>query len=58
MSEKDITKKLSTESYKGVRDFYPTDLFVQHFIFNVWKKAVQSFGYEEYDASVLENSDI
>lgn len=58
MNEKDTTKKLSTESYKGVRDFYPADLFVQHFMFDTWKKAVQSFGYEEYDASVLENSEI
>lgn len=57
-NEKDTTKKLSTESYKGVRDFYPTDLFVQHYLFNTWRKAVQSFGYEEYDASVLENSEI
>lgn len=58
MNEKDYTKKLPTEPYKGVRDFYPADLFVQHFIFNTWKKAVQSFGYEEYEASVLENSEI
>lgn len=58
MTQKDTDKKLSTESYKGVRDFYPADLFVQHYIFNTWRKAVQSFGYEEYDASVLENSEI
>lgn len=58
MTQKDTDKKLPTESYKGVRDFYPADLFVQHYIFNTWRKAVQSFGYEEYDASVLENSEI
>lgn len=58
MNEKDTTKKLSTESYKGVRDFYPADLFVQHFMFDTWKKAVRSFGYEEYEASVLENTEI
>ncbi len=58
MNEKDTTKKLSTDSYKGVRDFYPADLFVQHYIFETWRKAVQTFGYEEYDASILENSEI
>jgi histidyl-tRNA synthetase len=54
----DKAKKLSTESYKGVRDFYPEDLYVQEYIFNTWKKAVYSFGYEEYTASILENTEI
>lgn len=56
MTEK--AKKLSTENYKGVRDFYPEDLATQNYIFNTWKKAVQSFGYEEYTASILENTEI
>lgn len=55
---KDKSIKLSTESYKGVRDFYPQDFYVQEYIFNTWKKAVHSFGYEEYNASILENTDI
>lgn len=55
---KDSTKKLSTESYKGVRDFYPEDQAVQQYIFDTWKKAVHSFGYAEYNASILENTEI
>jgi len=51
-------KKLSTESYKGVRDFYPEDMAVQNHIFNIWKKAVEKYGYEEYSASVLEPADL
>lgn len=54
----DKAKKLATESYKGVRDFYPEDFYVQEYIFNTWKKAVYSFGYEEYTASILENTEI
>ncbi|MFZ2522722.1 MAG: histidine--tRNA ligase [Minisyncoccia bacterium] len=50
--------KLSTESYKGVRDFYPEDQFVQNYIYSVWKKTVRSFGYEEYNASILEPSEL
>ena len=50
--------KLSTESYKGVRDFYPEDLFIQNHIFNVWRKVAESFGYEEYNASVLEPAEL
>ena len=52
------TKKLSTEPYKGVRDFYPADMAVQDFIFDTWKKTAESFGYEEYGASVLEPAEL
>ena len=51
-------KKISTESYKGVRDFYPQDMFVQNYIFGVMRKAVESFGYSEYNASILESADL
>lgn len=50
--------KLSTDSYKGVRDFYPEDKYIQNYIFAVWRKTVERFGYEEYDASVLEPTEI
>ena len=59
MSEKtEKTKKLSTEPYKGVRDFYPGCMAVQSYIFDVWKKTAESFGYEEYGASVLEPANL
>jgi histidyl-tRNA synthetase len=51
-------KKLKTENYKGVRDFYPHDVFFQDYIFETWRKTVESFGFEEYNASLLENSEI
>lgn len=51
-------KKLSTESYKGVRDFYPEDMFVQKYIFERMSKAVEKFGYVEYGASVLEPAEL
>lgn len=50
--------KLSTDPYKGVRDFYPEDKFVQNYIFDVWRRTVERFGYEEYDASILEHTEI
>jgi histidyl-tRNA synthetase len=46
--------KLSTQSYKGARDFYPEDKRLQNYIFGVWKKVCESYGYEEYTAPVLE----
>ncbi|MDQ5949318.1 MAG: histidyl-tRNA synthetase [Patescibacteria group bacterium] len=55
MTEK---SKLSTENYKGVRDFYPEDMFVQNYIFGVWKQVAEQFGYTQYDASVLEPAEL
>lgn len=45
---------LSTQPYKGARDFYPEDKRVQKFIFAKLRETVERFGYEEYDAPILE----
>jgi histidyl-tRNA synthetase len=58
MAKDKANNKISTESYKGVRDFYPKDQAVQNYIFGVWRKAAEKFGYEEYNASVLEPADL
>lgn len=51
-------KHLSTDSYKGVRDFYPKDAAIQQYIFRTWSNTAESFGFERYDASILEPSDL
>jgi histidyl-tRNA synthetase len=48
----------STEPYKGVRDFYPEDKFYLRYILDTFAKIAQSFGYEEYDASILEPAEM
>jgi histidyl-tRNA synthetase len=50
--------KLSTESYKGVRDFYPDDMTMEKYIFDVWRSVAESFGYSEYGASILEPAEL
>jgi histidyl-tRNA synthetase len=50
--------KLSTDSYKGVRDFYPEDMAIQRYIFQTWSQTAERFGFERYDASILEPSDL
>lgn len=49
---------LSTEPYKGVRDFYPQDHFVQEYLFETMRDVVEHFGYEEYGTSVLEPNEL
>lgn len=50
--------KLSTEPYKGVQDFYPEDMRMQNYIFGVWRKVAERVGYEEYNASPLEPTEL
>jgi len=53
-----MKKELSTEPYKGTRDFYPEDMAIERYIFDTWAKTAESFGYERYDASILEPSEL
>jgi histidyl-tRNA synthetase len=45
---------LSTQPYKGARDFYPEDKRLQKYMFSLMRKVAEEYGYEEYDAPVLE----
>ena len=49
---------LSTQPYKGARDFYPEDKRVQKYMFAKLRQVAELFGYEEYDAPILEPLDI
>lgn len=46
--------ELNTQTYKGARDFYPEDMRVRDYMFGVIRNTVKKFGYEEYDAPILE----
>lgn len=49
---------LSKQPYKGARDFYPPDKRLQKYMFGVWRQVAERFGYEEYDAPILEPLEI
>ncbi len=49
---------LSTQPYKGARDFYPEDKRLQKYMFGKWRAVAERFGYEEYDAPILEPLEI
>ena len=55
MSKKD---KLSTEPYKGVRDFYPEDQALLRFFIDTCRVVAEQAGYVEYGASMLEPSEL
>ncbi len=45
---------LSTQPYKGTRDFYPDDMRIQSWMFNRMREVVERYGYQEYDGPMLE----
>ena len=49
---------LSTNPYKGTRDYYPADKRKQNYVFGVWSRVARRFGYEEYGAPLLEPLDV
>jgi histidyl-tRNA synthetase len=46
--------KLDTKPYKGMRDFYPQDKASLDYIFNICRKVLYKYGYQEYDAPLIE----
>lgn len=51
-------KNISTNSYKGVRDFYPEDMAIQQYMFDIWSYTAEQYGFLRYDASILEPSEL
>jgi len=49
---------LSTQPYKGARDFYPEDKRVQNYIFRKIEEICKLFGYDEYNAPILEPTEL
>jgi len=49
---------LSTRPYKGARDFYPETKRLQKYMFDTWRRVCEKFGYEEYDAPILEPTEL
>ena len=53
-----MSEPLSTEPYKGVRDFYPEDWSKLSSAFETIRTTLGLWGYEEYNASPLERAEI
>uniref|UniRef100_A0A7S1J9P1 histidine--tRNA ligase n=1 Tax=Eutreptiella gymnastica TaxID=73025 RepID=A0A7S1J9P1_9EUGL len=50
--------KFDLQPPKGTRDFYPEDMRLQSWLFGHFRRVAAEFGFEEYDAPVLENEDL
>lgn len=48
----------SFQSLPGFRDFFPEDLAPRTHLFRQWRQAAHAYGFQEYDAPVLESLDL
>lgn len=53
-----MSEPLSTDPYKGVRDFYPDDWARLYAMFTTIRDTLGAWGYEEYNASPLERAEL
>jgi len=46
------------QSVKGTRDFYPERMAIRTWLYNIMREVSESFGYQEYEAPILESLDL
>ena len=49
---------ISLQPVRGTRDFYPAELRLRNWLFDIWRESSRQFGFEEYDACVLEHEEL
>ncbi len=51
-------EKISTQPYKGTRDFYPEDMKIRNWFFGKIRKSLELASFEEYNAPMLESLEL
>jgi histidyl-tRNA synthetase len=46
------------QSVKGTRDFYPEQMAIRVWLYNMMREVSESFGYQEYEAPILESLEL
>ena len=49
---------IALQPVKGTRDFYPAELRLRSWLFDIWRESARQHGFEEYDACVLESEEL
>jgi histidyl-tRNA synthetase len=53
-----MASKLSTQPYRGTRDFLPAEMSVRTQVFSTLYRAIEAYGYTRYDGPILEPIEI
>ncbi|MBO5306026.1 MAG: histidine--tRNA ligase, partial [Clostridia bacterium] len=51
-------ERISTQPYKGTRDFYPEDMKIRNWFFGVIRESLERAAFEEYNAPMLESLEL
>jgi histidyl-tRNA synthetase len=46
------------QTLPGFRDFYPADCAARNYVFDTWRAVAQRYGFVEYEAPILEPTDL
>ena len=46
------------QTLKGFRDFYPEDCAARNYVFETWRRVASRYGFQEYEAPILEPTDL
>jgi len=49
---------IDLQPVKGTRDFFPDEMLLRNWLFEVWRNASVQAGFEEYDTCVLEHEEL
>ncbi len=50
--------KIDSFPPSGTRDFFPPDMMKHNWLFNIIKKISESYGFEQYDAPIVEHANL
>ena len=53
-----MSEKLSTQPYKGTRDFYPQEMRLRNWFFGVIRDVLTTAAFDEYNGPMLESLDL
>ena len=53
-----MSEKLSTQPYKGTRDFYPQEMRLRNWFFGVMRRVLETAAFEEYTGPMLESLEL
>lgn len=53
-----MSEKLSTQPYKGTRDFYPREMRLRNWFFGVIREVLETSAFDEYNGPLLESLDL
>ena len=49
---------IDLQPVKGTRDFFPEEMRLRNWLFDIWRRTSVQSGFEEYDTCVLEHEDL